>query len=141
MDCRGIKTNIDNTFATGMYYQDKLCSCQAFDCFMKYWNSPDFKSRMKQFKNYSPSVFNELVVISETWKERYKIAENPKLKEFNNVIRRYKNKELPDYFIQYIDTLVKIELITRKFKSHKLKEKFVNNKIYHAYMEYLNIAV
>ena len=88
MDCRGIKTNIDNTFATGMYYQDKLCSCQAFDCFMKYWNSPDFKSRMKQFKNYSPSVFNELVGISETWKERYKVAENPKLKEFNNVIRR-----------------------------------------------------
>ena len=81
MDCRGIKTNIDNTFATGMYYQDKLCSCQAFDCFMKYWNSPDFKSRMKQFKNYSPSVFNELIEISETWKERYKIAENPKLKE------------------------------------------------------------
>ena len=141
MDCRGIKTNIDNTFATRMYYQDKLCSYQAFDCFMKYWNSPDFKSRMKQFKNYSPSVFNELIGISETWKERYKISENPKLKEFNNVIRRYKNKELPDYFIQYIDTLVKIELITRKFKSHKLKEKFVNKKIYHAYMEYLNIAV
>ena len=141
MDCRGIKTNIDNTFATGMCYQDKLCSCQAFECFMKYWNSPDFKSRMKQFKNYSPSVFNELIGISETWKEQYKIAENPKLKEFNNVIRRYKNKELPDYFIQYIDTMVKIELVTRKFKSHKLKEKFVNKKIYHAYMEYLNICV
>ena len=141
MACRGIKTNIDNTFAIGMYYQDKLCSCKAFDCFMKYWNNPDFKSIMKQFKNYSPSVFNELIGISETWKERYKIAENPKLKEFNNVIRRYKNKELPDYFILYIDTLVKIELITRKFKSHKLKEKFVNKKIYHAYMEYLNICV
>ncbi len=141
MNCRGIKTNMDNTFATGMYYQDKLYSCEAFDCFISYWNSPDFKSRMKQFENRSSSLFNKLVGMSETWKERYKIAENPNLKEFNNVIRRYKNKELPDCFMEYITTLVKIELLTRKFKSNKLKEKFVNKKIYHTYMEYLNIDI
>lgn len=128
MNCRGIKTNIDNTF-------------DGFDCFMKYWNNSDFKSQMKQFKNYSSSLFNELVRISETWKEQYKIIKNPKLKEFNNVIRRYKNKELPDCFMQYITTMVKIELVTRKFKSHKLKEKFINKKIYYNYMVYLNMDI
>lgn len=145
MNDRGIKTNIDDALNVGMSFHDKINSselleaCGAFDCFMKYWDQPDFKSRMKQYKNYSPSVFKELVEISENWKEQYKVAENPKLKEFNNVVRRYRNKELPEYFMQYIDTMVKLELITRKFKTHKLKEKFINKKIYHSYKEYLNI--
>lgn len=43
--------------------------------------------------------------------------------------------------MQYISIMVKIELLTRKFKSNKLKEKFVNKKIYHLYMEYLNIDI
>lgn len=85
------------------------------------------------------STFSDLVVDRMT--ERIKVEMCPKLKEFNNVVRRYKNKELPEYFIQYIDSMIKLELVARKFKSHKLKEKFVNKKIYRAYMEYINIGV
>lgn len=92
----------------------------------------------KWFSAFSDSVFTFSDCIVDIMIERIEVEICPKLKEFNNVIRRYKNKELPHYFILYIDTLVKIELTSRKFKSHKLKEKFVNKKIYHAYMEYLN---
>ena len=35
--------------------------------------------------------------------------------------------------------MIKLELATRKFKTHKIKEKFINKKIYQAYMEYINI--
>lgn len=80
MNCRGIKTNMDNTFVTGMYYQDKLYSCETFDCFMKYWNSPDFKSQMKQFENRSSSLSSKIVRMSETWKEQYKIVKKSKIK-------------------------------------------------------------
>ena len=83
------------------------------------------------------SIFSDLVVDKTI--ERIEVEICPKLKEFNNVVRRYKNKELPEYFIQYIDSMIKLELATRKFKTHKIKEKFINKKIYQAYMEYINI--
>ena len=83
------------------------------------------------------SAFSDLVVDKTT--ERIKVEICPKLKEFNNVVRRYKSKELPEYVIQYIDSRIKLELATRKFKTHKIKEKFINKKIYQAYMEYINI--
>ena len=83
------------------------------------------------------SAFSDLVVDKTI--ERIEVEICPKLKEFNNVVRRYKNKELPEYVIQYIDSRIKLELATRKFKTHKIKEKFINKKIYQAYMEYINI--
>ena len=83
------------------------------------------------------SAFSDLVVDKTI--ERIKVEICPKLKEFNNVVRRYKSKELPEYVIQYIDSRIKLELATRKFKTHKIKEKFINKKIYQAYMEYINI--
>ena len=83
------------------------------------------------------SIFSDLVVDKTI--ERIEVEICPKLKEFNNVVRRYKNKELPEYVIQYIDSRIKLELATRKFKTHKIKEKFINKKIYQAYMEYINI--
>ena len=83
------------------------------------------------------SAFSDLVVDKTI--ERIEVEICPKLKEFNNVVRRYKNKELPECFIQYIDSMIKLELATRKFKTHKIKEKFINKKIYQAYMEYINI--
>ena len=83
------------------------------------------------------SAFSDLVVDKTI--ERIEVEICPKLKEFNNVVRRYKSKELPEYVIQYIDSRIKLELATRKFKTHKIKEKFINKKIYQAYMEYINI--
>ena len=83
------------------------------------------------------SIFSDLVVDKTI--ERIEVEICPKLKEFNNVVRRYKSKELPEYVIQYIDSRIKLELATRKFKTHKIKEKFINKKIYQAYMEYINI--
>ena len=83
------------------------------------------------------SAFSDLVVDKTI--ERIEVEICPKLKEFNNVVRRYKSKELPEYVIQYIDSKIKLELATRKFKTHKIKEKFINKKIYQAYMEYINI--
>ncbi len=93
----------------------------------------------KWFSAFSDLVFTVSDCIVDRTIERIEVEICSKLKEFNNVVRRYKNKELPDCFIQYIDSMIKLELVTRKFKTHKLKEKFVNKKIYHAYMEYLNI--
>ena len=83
------------------------------------------------------SAFSDLVVDKTI--ERIEVEICPKLKEFNNVVRRYKSKELPEYVIQYIDSRIKLELATRKFKTHKIKEKFINKKIYQAYIEYINI--
>lgn len=106
---------------------------------------PEFKNTdivvetNKWFSAFSDfvSIFADLVVDKTI--ERIEVEICPKLKEFNNVVRRYKNKELPEYFIQYIDSMIKLELATRKFKTHKIKEKFINKKIYQAYMEYINI--
>ena len=102
---------------------------------------PEFKNveMNKWFSAFSDfvSAFADLVVDKTT--ERIKVEICPKLKEFNNVVRRYKSKELPEYVIQYIDSRIKLELATRKFKTHKIKEKFINKKIYQAYMEYINI--
>ena len=104
---------------------------------------PEFDSVVvetnKWFSAFSDfvSAFSDLVVDKTI--ERIEVEICPKLKEFNNVVRRYKNKELPNCFIQYIDSMIKLELVTRKFKTHKIKEKFINKKIYQAYMEYLNI--
>ena len=81
------------------------------------------------------SAFSDLVVDKTI--ERIEVEICPKLKEFNNVVRRYKSKELPEYVIQYIDSRIKLELATRKFKTHKIKEKFINKKIYQAYIEYI----
>ena len=104
---------------------------------------PEFDSVVvetnKWFSAFSDfvSAFSDLVVDKTI--ERIEVEICPKLKEFNNVVRRYKNKELPEYVIQYIDSRIKLELVTRKFKTHKIKEKFINKKIYQAYMEYINI--
>ena len=81
------------------------------------------------------SAFSDLVVDKTI--ERIEVEICPKLKEFNNVVRRYKSKELPEYVIQYIDSRIKLELATSKFKTHKIKEKFINKKIYQAYIEYI----
>ena len=93
----------------------------------------------KWFSAFSDFVFTFSDRVLDRTVERIDVEICPKLKEFNNVVRRYKNKELPDCFIQYIDSMIKLELATRKFKTHKIKEKFINKKIYQAYMEYLNI--
>ena len=104
---------------------------------------PEFDSVVvetnKWFSAFSDfvSAFSDLVVDKTI--ERIEVEICPKLKEFNNVVRRYKNKELPECFIQHIDSMIKLELATRKFKTHKIKEKFINKKIYQAYMEYINI--
>ena len=104
---------------------------------------PEFDSVVvetnKWFSAFSDfvSAFSDLVVDKTI--ERIEVEICPKLKEFNNVVRRYKNKELPEYVIQYIDSRIKLELVTRKFKTHKIKEKFINKKIYQAYIEYINI--
>ena len=93
----------------------------------------------KWFSAFSDLVFTVSDCIVDRTIERIEVEICPKLKEFNNVVRRYKNKELPECFIQYIDSMIKLELATRKFKTHKIKEKFINKKIYQAYMEYINI--
>ena len=93
----------------------------------------------KWFSAFSDFVFTVSDCIVDRTIERIEVEICPKLKEFNNVVRRYKNKELPECFIQYIDSMIKLELATRKFKTHKIKEKFINKKIYQAYMEYINI--
>lgn len=93
----------------------------------------------KWFSAFSDFVFTFSDRVLDRTVERIDVEICPKLKEFNNVVRRYKNKELPDCFIQYIDSMIKLELATRKFKTHKIKEKFINKKIYQAYMEYINI--
>ena len=93
----------------------------------------------KWFSAFSDLVFTFSDRVLDRTVERIDVEICPKLKEFNNVVRRYKNKELPDCFIQYIDSMIKLELATRKFKTHKIKEKFINKKIYQAYMEYINI--
>ena len=102
---------------------------------------PEFKNveMNKWFSAFSDLVFTVSDCIVDRTIERIEVEICPKLKEFNNVVRRYKNKELPECFIQYIDSMIKLELATRKFKTHKIKEKFINKKIYQAYMEYLNI--
>ena len=93
----------------------------------------------KWFSAFSDFVFTFSDCIVDRTIERIEVEICPKLKEFNNVVRRYKNKELPECFIQHIDSMIKLELATRKFKTHKIKEKFINKKIYQAYMEYINI--
>ena len=93
----------------------------------------------KWFSAFSFFVFTFSDRVLDRTVERIDVEICPKLKEFNNVVRRYKNKELPEYVIQYIDSRIKLELVTRKFKTHKIKEKFINKKIYQAYMEYINI--
>ena len=106
---------------------------------------PEFKNTdivvetNKWFSAFSDLVFTVSDIIVDKTIERIEVEICPKLKEFNNVVRRYKNKELPECFIQYIDSMIKLELATRKFKTHKIKEKFINKKIYQAYMEYINI--
>lgn len=106
---------------------------------------PEFKNTdivvetNKWFSAFSDFVFTFSDRVLDRTVERIDVEICPKLKEFNNVVRRYKNKELPEYFIQYIDSMIKLELSTRKFKTHKIKEKFINKKIYQAYMEYINI--
>ena len=93
----------------------------------------------KWFSAFSDLVFTVSDIVVDKTIERIEVEICPKLKEFNNVVRRYKNKELPECFIQHIDSMIKLELATRKFKTHKIKEKFINKKIYQAYMEYINI--
>ena len=106
---------------------------------------PEFKNTdivvetNKWFSAFSDLVFTVSDIVVDKTIERIEVEICPKLKEFNNVVRRYKNKELPECFIQYIDSMIKLELATRKFKTHKIKEKFINKKIYQAYMEYINI--
>lgn len=106
---------------------------------------PEFKNTdivvetNKWFSAFSDFVFTVSDIIVDKTIERIEVEICPKLKEFNNVVRRYKNKELPECFIQHIDSMIKLELATRKFKTHKIKEKFINKKIYQAYMEYINI--
>lgn len=102
---------------------------------------PEFKNveMNKWFSAFSDLVFTVSDLVVDRTIERIEVEICPKLKEFNNVVRRYKNKELPNCFIQYIDSMIKLELVTRKFKTHKIKEKFINKKIYQAYMEYINI--
>ena len=106
---------------------------------------PEFKNTdivvetNKWFSTFSDLVFTVSDIVVDKTIERIEVEICPKLKEFNNVVRRYKNKELPECFIQHIDSMIKLELATRKFKTHKIKEKFINKKIYQAYMEYINI--
>ena len=106
---------------------------------------PEFKNTdivvetNKWFSAFSDLVFTVSDIVVDKTIERIEVEICPKLKEFNNVVRRYKNKELPECFIQHIDSMIKLELATRKFKTHKIKEKFINKKIYQAYMEYINI--
>lgn len=132
------------------YLTDELCdelyemcvkSSDVPESFLK----PEFKSVVvemnKWFSAFSDFVFTFSDLVVDRTIERIEVEICPKLKEFNNVVRRYKNKELPDCFIQYIDSMIKLELATRKFKTHKIKEKFINKKICQAYMEYLNIGV
>ena len=93
----------------------------------------------KWFSAFSDFVFTVSDIIVDKTIERIEVEICPKLKEFNNVVRRYKNKELPECFIQYIENIIKLELANRKNKTQKIKEKSINKKIYQAYMEYINI--
>lgn len=137
MDNNGLKEN---------YLTNELCD-ELYEMCAKSSDVPEsfLKSEFivvetnKWFSAFSDfvSAFSDLVVDKTI--ERIEVEICPKLKEFNNVVRRYKSKELPEYVIQYIDSRIKLELATRKFKTHKIKEKFINKKIYQAYMEYINI--
>ena len=88
---------------------------------------PEFKNTdivvetNKWFSAFSDFVFTVSDIIVDKTIERIEVEICPKLKEFNNVVRRYKNKELPNCFIQYIDSMIKLELVTRKLKN-KLNE-------------------
>ena len=137
MDNNGLKEN---------YLTNELCD-ELYEMCAKSSDVPEsfLKSEFivvetnKWFSAFSDfvSAFSDLVVDKTI--ERIEVEICPKLKEFNNVVRRYKNKELPECFIQHIDSMIKLELATRKFKTHKIKEKFINKKIYQTYMEYINI--
>ena len=139
---------MDNNELKENYLTNELCDelyemCAKSSDVPESFLKPEFDSVVvetnKWFSAFSDfvSAFSDLVVDKTI--ERIEVEICPKLKEFNNVVRRYKNKELPEYVIQYIDSRIKLELVTRKFKTHKIKEKFINKKIYQAYMEYINI--
>ena len=139
---------MDNNELKENYLTNELCDelyemCAKSSDVPESFLKPEFDSVVvetnKWFSAFSDfvSAFSDLVVDKTI--ERIEVEICPKLKEFNNVVRRYKNKELPECFIQYIDSMIKLELATRKFKTHKIKEKFINKKIYQAYMEYINI--
>ena len=137
---------MDNNELKENYLTNELCD-ELYEMCAKSSDVPEYflKSEFivvetnKWFSAFSDfvSAFSDLVVDKTI--ERIEVEICPKLKEFNNVVRRYKSKELPEYVIQYIDSRIKLELATRKFKTHKIKEKFINKKIYQAYMEYINI--
>ena len=139
---------MDNNELKENYLTNELCDelyemCAKSSDVPESFLKPEFDSVVvetnKWFSAFSDFVFTFSDCIVDRTIERIEVEICPKLKEFNNVVRRYKSKELPEYVIQYIDSRIKLELATRKFKTHKIKEKFINKKIYQAYMEYLNI--
>ena len=141
---------MDNNELKENYLTNELCDelyemCAKSSDVPESFLKPEFKNTdivvetNKWFSAFSDLVFTVSDIIVDKTIERIEVEICPKLKEFNNVVRRYKNKELPECFIQHIDSMIKLELATRKFKTHKIKEKFINKKIYQAYMEYINI--
>ena len=137
---------MDNNELKENYLTNELCD-ELYEMCAKSSDVPEsflksefiFVETNKWFSAFSDFVFTFSDCIVDRTIERIEVEICPKLKEFNNVVRRYKSKELPEYVIQYIDSRIKLELATRKFKTHKIKEKFINKKIYQAYMEYINI--
>ena len=123
---------MDNNELKENYLTNELCDelyemCAKSSDVPESFLKPEFKNTdivvetNKWFSAFSDLVFTVSDIIVDKTIERIEVEICPKLKEFNNVVRRYKNKELPECFIQYIDSMIKLELATRKFKTHKRK--------------------